>query len=42
MVTTIQTTRELRQPSRNGLMMWLLYLCDAGVLVASGLIHLHL
>ena len=22
--------------------MWLLYLCDAGLLVASGLIHLHL
>jgi hypothetical protein len=41
-VTTIQTTRELRQPSHNGLMMWLLYLCDAGLLVTSGLIHLHL
>ncbi len=22
--------------------MWLLYLCDAGLLIASGLIHLHL
>ena len=22
--------------------MWLLYLCDAGLLVTSGLIHLHL
>jgi hypothetical protein len=22
--------------------MWLLYICDAGLLVASGLIHLHL
>jgi hypothetical protein len=22
--------------------MWLLYLCDAGLLITSGLIHLHL
>jgi len=25
-----------------GLALWVLYLCDAGLLVASGLIHLHL
>jgi hypothetical protein len=41
-VTTLQTTRQLRQPSRHGPLMWLLYLCDAGLLVTSGLIHLHL
>jgi hypothetical protein len=40
-VTTIHSTRRPRQGTRGGL-MWLLYLCDAGLLVASGLIHLHL
>ena len=38
------TTRSIRRPgqgTRTGL-MWLLYVCDAGLLVASGLIHLHL
>jgi hypothetical protein len=25
-----------------GALLWLLYICDAGLLVASGLIHLHL
>ena len=40
-MTTIQSTRQPSQASRNGL-MWLLYLCDAGLLVTSGLIHLHL
>jgi hypothetical protein len=40
-VTTIHSTRSPRQGTRSGL-MWLLYLGDAGLLVASGLIHLHL
>ena len=40
-VTAIQSTRQSSQSSRNGL-MWLLYIIDAGLLVTSGLIHLHL
>ncbi len=40
-MTTIQSTRQPGQASR-GYLMWLLYVCDAGLLVASGLIHLHL
>ena len=40
-MTTIQTTRRVGQQGSSGL-MWLLYLADAGLLVASGLIHLHL
>jgi hypothetical protein len=40
-VTTTQSTRRSGQGTRTGL-MWLLYVCDAGLLVASGLIHLHL
>ena len=40
-MTTIQGTRRSGQGTRTGL-MWLLYVCDAGLLVASGLIHLHL
>ena len=40
-MTAIQSTRQSSQSSRNGL-MWLLYLIDAGLLVTSGLIHLHL
>ena len=40
-MTTIQSTRRPGQGTRTGL-MWLLYVCDAGLLVASGLIHLHL
>jgi hypothetical protein len=28
--------------SRSSGLLWLLYVCDAGLLVASGLIHLHL
>ena len=40
-MTTIQTTRRAGQNRDSGL-MWLLYLADAGLLVASGLIHLHL
>jgi hypothetical protein len=40
-MTTIQTTRRAGQNRGSGLMR-LLYLADAGLLVASGLIHLHL
>jgi hypothetical protein len=40
-VTTIQRTRQPGQGTRGGL-MWLLYVGDAGLLVTSGLIHLHL
>jgi hypothetical protein len=40
-VTTTQSTQRPGQGTRSHL-MWLLYLCDAGLLVASGLIHLHL
>ena len=40
-MTTTQSTRQPGQGTRSGL-MWLLYVCDAGLLVASGLIHLHL
>jgi hypothetical protein len=40
-VTTMQSTRQQSRPSRDG-WMWLIYLADAGLLVASGLIHLHL
>ena len=40
-MTTVSTTRRTQPGSRVAL-MWLLYVCDAGLLVASGLIHLHL
>jgi len=40
-VTTIQRTRHAREGARGGA-MWLLYAGDAGLLVTSGLIHLHL
>jgi hypothetical protein len=40
-VTTIQSTHKPSQDNR-GALMWLLYLCDAALLVTSGLIHLHL
>jgi hypothetical protein len=40
-VTTVQSARRPGQGSRSYL-MWLLYLCDAGLLITSGLIHLHL
>jgi hypothetical protein len=40
-VTTTQRTRPPGQGTRSGL-MWLLYVCDTGLLVTSGLIHLHL
>jgi len=39
-VTTIQGTRKASQTGSG--LMWLLYLADAGLLVTSGLIHLHL
>jgi hypothetical protein len=41
-VTTIRTTHQHRRANRTGPLLWLLYLCDAGLLVTSGLIHLHL
>ena len=40
-MTTTQHARP-RSQRQNDALMWLLYLCDAGLLVASGLIHLHL
>ena len=40
-MTTIQSAPLSGQRERDGL-MWLLYLADVGLLVASGLIHLHL
>lgn len=40
MTTTTSTRKQARTAA--GAWMWLLYLCDAGLLVASGLIHLHL
>ena len=40
-MTTIQRTHRAAQ-ARPGGSMWLLYLVDAGLLVTSGLIHLHL
>jgi hypothetical protein len=41
MTTTRNTHRQHARPRTSGA-LWLLYLCDAGLLVASGLIHLHL
>jgi hypothetical protein len=41
MTTTRNTQRQHARPRTSGA-LWLLYLCDAGLLVASGLIHLHL
>jgi hypothetical protein len=40
-MTAIRTTRHPEQGVR-GSLLWLLYFCDAGLLVASALIHLHL
>jgi hypothetical protein len=40
-VSTIQTIDRTHQGRRAGL-MWLVYVADAGLLVTSGLIHLHL
>jgi hypothetical protein len=38
------TTSERRSTARRrgSLALWVLYLCDAGLLIASGVIHLHL
>jgi hypothetical protein len=36
-VTAASRTRQ-----QNVSLMWLVYICDAGLLIASGLIHLHL
>ena len=41
MTATRSTHRQHARPRTSGA-LWLLYLCDAGLLVASGLIHLHL
>ena len=41
MTATRNTPRQHARPRTSGA-LWLLYLCDAGLLVASGLIHLHL
>ena len=41
-MTATQNTPGQRTRPRTSGALWLLYLCDAGLLVASGLIHLHL
>jgi len=41
MTATRNTQRQHARPRSSGA-LWPLYLCDAGLLVASGLIHLHL
>ena len=41
MTSTRKVTAQQR-PARSSGAMWLLYVADAGLLVASGLIHLHL
>jgi hypothetical protein len=40
-VTAIQSTRRTH-PNASSALLWLLRVADAGLLVASGLIHLHL
>lgn len=40
-MTTIRSTRQPAQGTSSGL-LWLLYIVDAGLLVTSGLFHLHL
>ena len=35
-------TAASRTRQQNVSLMWLVYICDAGLLIASGLIHLHL
>jgi hypothetical protein len=37
----VTTTRERQPATRSQALMWVLYLCDAGLLITSGLIHLH-
>ena len=41
-MTTTRHRRSATRQQRSPLGLWILYLCDAGLLVASGLIHLHL
>jgi hypothetical protein len=41
-VTATRNTRTQQRGARTSGAMWLLYLIDAGLLVTSGLIHLHL
>jgi hypothetical protein len=41
-VTTTRHARSGVRPRRSPLGLWVLYLCDAGLMIASGLIHLHL
>jgi hypothetical protein len=41
-VTTARSRLRMQSPARGTGPRWLLYLADAGLLVASGLIHLHL
>ena len=36
------TTRERQPVTRSQGLMWVLFLCDAALLITSGLIHLHL
>jgi len=42
MTATTRNTQGQHTRPRTSAALWLLYLCDAGLLVASGLIHLHL
>jgi hypothetical protein len=41
-VTTTRHQRSATRQRRSPLGLWVLYLCDAGLMIASGLIHLHL
>lgn len=41
-MTAIQASHRKSAQLRPNPLMWLLYLADAGLLVTSGLIHLHL
>lgn len=41
-MTATRIGRGSRPASRGGALLWLLIVCDAGLLVASGLVHLHL
>ncbi len=41
-MTATRLGRRSRPASRGGALIWLLCLCDAGLLIASGLVHLHL
>ena len=41
-MTATRLGRRSWPASRGGALIWLLCLCDAGLLIASGLVHLHL